>query len=70
MKESQHTGSSTFAGRASQHTAKTCKRAFTFPNAEKKKKSQWLTKPIKHTLRDTLHSQTVTCNSQMKKSSK
>jgi len=36
------TGSSTFAGRTYQRTTKTCKRAFTFPYAEKEK-SQWLT---------------------------
>lgn len=47
MKESQHTGSSTFAGRASQHTAKTCKRAFTFPNDEKKKKKPVANKTYK-----------------------
>lgn len=39
---SQHIGSSTFAGRTSQHTTKTCKRALTFAIAEKEK-SQWLT---------------------------
>ena len=46
MERSLPTGASTFAVRTSQHTAKTCKRAFTFPNAEKE--SQWLTMAKKH----------------------
>lgn len=44
---SQHSGSSTFAARTSQRTTKSCKRALTFPNDERKKKKPVANKTYK-----------------------
>lgn len=47
MVRSQPIGSSTFAGRTNQHTTRTCKRAFSFPDIEKKKEKPVANKTYK-----------------------